>query len=317
MNAVGRLSVYGGGLAVVFAAGFAVAGAVVPDRAAEQWAQSATARGHVEPADVVAPGKEQQVNGLSLEQPGFTLGPVHVPGRTGVAGELSFQILDAQAGPWTAFETAHERKLHLMVVRTDGAGFRHVHPELDAATGTWSLPWQWDAAGTYRVFADFVPAAGAHASTVTLSRTVDVAGLFTPEVTGVSASDSVGGFDLTATGDLVAGAGSDLTVTVSRDGQPVTNLEPYLGAFGHLVALRAGDLAYLHVHADGDVPTAGGTSGPTIRFMTHAPTPGLYLLYLDFQVGGQVHTARFVLEAAPGDASGGAGHGGIQEHGGH
>ncbi|WP_433370648.1 hypothetical protein [Streptosporangium sp. CA-115845] len=46
-------------------------------------------------------------------------------------------------------------------------------------------------------------------------------------------------------GDLVAGSSSELTISIARDGEPVTTLEPYLGAFGHLVALREGDLAYL------------------------------------------------------------------------
>ena len=43
-----------------------------------------------------------------------------------------------------------------------------------------------------------------------------------------------------------------LTARVTRDGEPVTDLEPYLAAYGHLVALREGDLAYLHVHPDGE-----------------------------------------------------------------
>ena len=74
--------------------------------------------------------------------------------------------------------------------------------------------------------------------------------------------------------------------SVTRDGEPVTVLEPYLGAFGHLVALRDGDLAYLHVHAEGADPEAGQTTGPDIAFAAEAPTAGRYLLYLDFQVDG-------------------------------
>jgi len=103
-----------------------------------------------------------------------------------------------------------------------------------------------------------------------------------------------------------------LRATVSRNGQPVTALEPYLGAYGHLVALREGDLAYLHVHPEGAEPAAGSLSGPDIEFMTSAPTSGRYLLFLDFQVAGQVHTAEFVLEAA----RPGAGHA-HHAHGGH
>ena len=85
-----------------------------------------------------------------------------------------------------------------------------------------------------------------------------------------------------------------LTFTVTRDGAPVTTLQPYLGAAGHLVALRVGDLAYLHVHPMDD-PT--GKSGPEVAFMAEAPTAGRYLLYLDFQVDGRVHTATFTTTA--------------------
>ena len=85
-----------------------------------------------------------------------------------------------------------------------------------------------------------------------------------------------------------------LRFTVTRDGEPVTTLQPYLGAAGHLVALRAGDLAYLHVHPV-DEPAA--ESGPNIAFMAETPTPGRYLLYLNFQVGNQVHTATFTTTA--------------------
>jgi hypothetical protein len=84
-------------------------------------------------------------------------------------------------------------------------------------------------------------------------------------------------------------------LTVTRDGEAVTTLQPYLGAFGHLVALREGDMAYLHVHPEGDEPTAGELSGPDIEFAAEAPTPGRYLLYLDFKVDGEVNTAGFVV----------------------
>ena len=42
-----------------------------------------------------------------------------------------------------------------------------------------------------------------------------------------------------------------LEFEITKDGKPITP-DPYLGARGHLVALREGDLAYLHVHAEED-----------------------------------------------------------------
>ncbi|QJW38103.1 heavy-metal-associated domain-containing protein [Cellulosimicrobium protaetiae] len=308
MRAPARIGLYAAGLGVVFVASAAIAGAVVPEGAAPPPATSHAPEQHVATGD--APEQESttgadMMRGLSLEQDGYTLGAVEAPGTVGEAGELAFTLADPAGEPVTEFDVAHEQRLHLIVVRSDGAHFRHVHPVMDA-DGRWSLPWTWDAAGTYRVYADAAPSAG---DAVTLTRTVDVAGDLAPaRATEVSTTTSVDGYDVALDGHLEAGTASRLTVEVTHDGQPVTTLEPYLGAYGHLVALRDGDLAYLHVHPEGDEPEAGQVSGPTVSFGVEAPTPGRYLLYLDFQVEGQVRTAAFVVEAtadgapAPDDA---------------
>src|SRR5699024_9416669 len=47
------------------------------------------------------------------------------------------------------------RRMHLIVVRRDLTGFRHLHPRM-SADGTWSAPLRLGAPGAYRVFADFV-----------------------------------------------------------------------------------------------------------------------------------------------------------------
>ena len=105
-----------------------------------------------------------------------------------------------------------------------------------------------------------------------------------------------------------------LTLSVSRDGKPVDDLQPYLGAYGHLVAVRASDLAYLHVHPMGEPGDGATSSGPEIGFHTTFPSAGAYRLFLDFQHHGVVRTAAFtvkVSEAAQTSApapSGGGGH---------
>ncbi|WP_153503294.1 heavy-metal-associated domain-containing protein [Cumulibacter manganitolerans] len=296
MNAGGRLAAYAGGLAVAFAAAYGIAGAVVPDSAVASWTRHAADSGH---GAEHAAGADQQPPGLSLAADGFALSPIDAPATTGTDGLLSFQILDTAGAPLTTFATAHEKELHLIVVRTDGTQFRHVHPVLDASTGTWSMPWTWTAAGSYRVFADFTPT-GKDATAITLTRTVDVSGSVTAAPPAPTRTAEVAGFAVTLTGDLTAGQPGDLALSVTRDGQPVTTLQPYLGAYGHLVVLRAGDLAYLHTHAQGAEPAPGQTAGPQIAFTAEPPTAGRYLLYLDFQVDGQVHTAQFVLDAEHG-----------------
>src|SRR5262249_19162108 len=77
-----------------------------------------------------------------------------------------------------------------------------------------------------------------------------------------------------------------LDFTVTRDGRPV-DLQDYLGAKGHLVALRQGDLAFLHVHPDEN----------RLKFMATFPTAGTYRLFLQFKTAdGRLHTAAFTQQ---------------------
>ena len=77
----------------------------------------------------------------------------------------------------------------------------------------------------------------------------------------------------------------------------MTDLQPYLGAFGHLVALRSGDLAYLHVHPDGEPGDGSTKPGPDVAFGAEVPSAGDYHLYLDFKHDGVVRTAQFKVTA--------------------
>lgn len=302
MNTATRLGAYGAGLAVVFGGAFVAADAVVPASIVSNWTDEA--KGHNMNSTTGshsghgASGSSQAgaaVPGVTSAQGGYLLSPVVVPDAVDRTGSLSFRILAADGQAVTRFATSHEKQLHLIVVRTDGTLFRHVHPTMDA-DGMWSLPWDWAAAGTYRVFTDFVPETDGAAEPITLTRTVEVAGQFTPTAPQVTNTANVDGYTVDLTGEVAAGSSSELTLAVSKDGKPVTNLQPYLGAFGHLVALREGDLAFLHVHPEGNEPAAGEVSGPEIRFAAELPTSGRYLLYLDFQVDGKVHSAPFVVD---------------------
>jgi hypothetical protein len=307
MNAAARLAAFGGALMIAFVAAYATAAAVAPDTA--MTASHSLGGGvpdvrtgtieHASPVPLASPDPP----GLSLAQDGYALTAVRAPGSTHDRGPLSFAIVDPVGKPLLDYATVHDKQLHLIVVRSDGQHFAHVHPVLDPASGTWSTPWTWHAAGSYRVFADFQPAR-ADGAKLTLTRTVEVAGELTPSTPVTTQTvDEVAGYTVNLDGALTAGVSKQLTMKVTRDGEPVTTLQPYLGAYGHLVALREGDLAYLHVHPEGAEPVPGRTGGPAVSFAATAPTAGRYLLYLDFKVDDTVHTATFVVDAARGDAN--------------
>jgi hypothetical protein len=120
---------------------------------------------------------------------------------------------------------------------------------------------------------------------------------------GPSTTAEIDGYAVELDGKFVPGQETELTLSVTRDGRPVSDLEPYLGAFGHLVALRDGDLAYLHVHPAGTPGDGTTPSGPEITFFTTAPSSGAYRLFLDFKHEGKVRTAEFTVDTDAGAAS--------------
>jgi hypothetical protein len=236
--------------------------------------------------------------GLQLSQDGYTLRPAAVVLPAGRQVAFRFEVTGPDGGTVTRFRPTHEKALHLIAVRRDLASFQHVHPVMDGA-GRWSVPLDLSAPGTYRVFADFAPAAasgdGHEAATLVLGTDVFVAGSFVPQAVPAPAASTVaGGYEVTLAGTPVAGRESELAFTVRRGGRPVTDLQPYLGAFGHLVSLRAGDLAYLHTHP-AEEAHPGDAGGPEVRFATTFPTAGTYRLFLDFRAGDAVHTAAFTV----------------------
>ena len=231
--------------------------------------------------------------GLMVSQEGYTLQLASQQAQPGNDVPISFTITGPGGHPVTAYDVEHEKQLHLIAVRRDFTGFQHVHPLL-GDDGTWTTELDLTA-GQWRVFADF-KATGAEA--LTLGADLAVSGDYRPATLPTeSRIATVDGYTVALEGDLMTGADAELTLSVTRDGIPVTDLEPYLGAYGHLVALRAGDLAYLHVHPDG-TPGDGTTQpGPDVVFYAAVPSPGGYHLYLDFKHHGVVRTAAFSVVA--------------------
>ncbi|GAA2108671.1 hypothetical protein [Actinomadura alba] len=228
--------------------------------------------------------------GLDVSQHGYTLAAetaILRPGET----DFRFQILGPDGRAVTAVTPIHDRKLHLIVVREDLTGFWHVHP-VEEGDGIWSARLALPEAGAYRAFADIAPEALGDA--LTLGADLAVTGVDEPRpVPEPATSFSVDDYEVGIEGELVAGQARRVTLTVSKDGSPVTDLQPYLAAYGHLVVLRVGDLAYVHVHPDGSPGDGVTEAGPGITFHAQVPGPGTYRLFLDFKHGDVVRTAAF------------------------
>jgi hypothetical protein len=273
MRASHKLGLYAAGLAVVLGASMAVGAATDP-----------TGLANAEPAKEAHGGEmvDGMVPGLASADEGFALHPVADTATAGHETTYRFRIED-EDGPISDFDIEHTRPMHLIVVRRDFTGFQHLHPEM-TADGTWETALTVPDPGAYRVFADFVVDGGKH----TLGTDLFVAGDFQPQPLPhpTDEADAGDGYSVQLDGHPVAGEESELEFVVRHDGTILDDVPEYLGARGHLVALRDGDLAYLHVHADED----------RLRFEATFPTPGEYRLYLQFRHGDEVRTAAFTVE---------------------
>ncbi|MFY1622393.1 copper resistance protein CopC [Micromonospora sp. WMMD735] len=242
---------------------------------------------HTHPGD--AGGAQAQVTGLSVNAGGYTVEPAARTQPAGVRADYRFRIVGADGKAATRFAVVHDKPLHLVVVGRDLSGYQHLHPTM-AADGTWSVPLTLTRPGGYRIYADF-SVTGADGTTAPLVLGVDhqVPGAHTPVPLPPAASQSTAGpFTVTMGGTPTVGVTVPLSFRL--DGVDPARLERYLGAYGHLVVVREGDLGYVHVHPDQELVDG------TVRFWLTAPSAGRYRAFFDFQVDGTVHTAQYTLD---------------------
>lgn len=232
-----------------------------------------------EPSGHAVPG------GLALAANGLRLDPSTPRLEPNEPVDWTFRIVDDD-GVVTDFEDAHGERGHLIVVRRDLTRFQHRHPEV-ASDGTWRVEgFALPDPGTYRAFVDVV----VDGRPTTLGFDLFASGSGAVEARPDSSRyDATGEYEVGLLADEIrAGERTRLLFEVRRDGDPVPHLDPYLDALGHLVALREGDLAYLHVHPEETAPEGG-----RVEFSARFPTPGRYRLFLQTKPEGTVITAQF------------------------
>ena len=242
--------------------------------------------------------------------------------RPGQNVSLRFKILR----PGTAevvrkFEVVHERQYHLFVISQDMEYFQHIHPR-ELVDGTWTIDVTLPKAGYYKVLSDFLPSGGASQF---IPRPLVTAGY-----EGDLIADSAHLVPDTATTkvdeDITASIAYDpqqftvglyghltyhLTDTATR--KPITDLQTYLGAFGHTLIMSEDMAEYVHSHPldilakpddDGGPPTfviAPGADleklrgGPDVTFEGLMPKPGRYRAWTQFRRHDKLHTFSFTF----------------------
>lgn len=233
--------------------------------------------------------------------------------KAGEVVRLNFIVTHPETGARVRdYVLNHERLFHLFIVSADMDEYQHLHPQL-APDGSFKVETTLPRAGLYKLHSDFFPVggtlqvlhgelatAGYHPPRMTTRKTPARAALvadnsFTKTIDGMKINLDWGG------GELVPGAFVRLkyALTDARTGEPVRDLEPYLGAWGHTLILNADQSDYLHSHPVESLPegVAHATlrGGPEVEFGAMFPEAGLYRIWTQFQRGGRVSTVSFTI----------------------
>ena len=213
----------------------------------------------------------------------------------GAVTRARFRVRDPRNGlAVTRFDVLHEKVFHLFVVSRDLKHFAHLHPapgkdgEFDVS---FTLPHQ----GHYQLIADVVPSGSAPQL---LQRAITTAGyegaLHEVPALQPDLADKVVGTTRVRLDMRSAVAGGERVMTFTLldepSGTPITDLEPYLGAPGHLMAVSADLTAAAHSH-----PMPQEAIGSTVAFQVLFPRPGLQRVWVQFQRGGRILTASFTV----------------------
>lgn len=211
--------------------------------------------------------------------------------KSGVAATLRFTIPDAKGIPVKEFAVSHDAQVHLILVRHGLDHFAHLHPSVDPKTGVLSADFAFPSGGSYHLFADYQQPGG---KPMTATTRVEVGGDATPapelkpdvpgllKGEGIAAKVSVDG--------AKPGAEARVRFEVLDGDKPVTDLEPYMGAMGHLVVVSADAKKYVHAH-----PLEKGEAKHVVTFAASFPSPGLYKGWGQFKRSGRVRIVPFVV----------------------
>jgi hypothetical protein len=210
--------------------------------------------------------------------------------QAGQPATLRLMIHDPGGTMVKDFETVHEQKIHLIIVREGLDQFAHIHPQIDL-DGNMTAVFTFPTGGKYRLYADHTPSGKGQATSIAeLKVSGDTPPA--PELTSSEPGRITGdGFnaDVSVENAKMSGTASIVFRLTDSSDTPVADLEPYMGAMGHLVVISADGKQYVHAH-----PAEEKTADGTVEFETHFAMPGIYKVWGQFQRGGKVHVVAFV-----------------------
>lgn len=206
-----------------------------------------------------------------------------IPGQ---AIQLRLRIADPTPGrPSPKLQLIHERLFHLFLIGPDLDFFAHEHPQLQD-DGSFLLETKLPTPGAYRLLCDFYPEQG---TPQMVAKTVIVTGhrLRHESLAPDLGAKRVNGMTLKIETEPPIPIAAQRTRIVFHL-QPTDRLEPFLGAWGHLLIASQDRQDLVHTH-----PFLADPDRGYLQFNVIFPRPGVHRVWLQAQQAGEVLTAHF------------------------
>ncbi len=240
-------------------------------------------------------------DGTAASLGGYRLSDVKTPTEPGRSGKLTFTI-EGPNGVQKDYTRQQTKLMHTYLVREDLTNYQHIHPSLDAKSGEWSIDITVPEPGPYHLVTEFqaLTPDGEFDDRI-LGTKFTVKGKYQPTTAAPAtlSTASVDGYELQIDGQPKVN-GDKLMLSITKDGEGVSALQPYLASFAHITGFREGDLSAVHVHPE-ETPNpddANVTGGPELTLAPMFTKPGRYRMFIQFQTDDKVHLVPMDLDVA-------------------
>lgn len=212
--------------------------------------------------------------------------------------EVTFRLMTPDGRPLTDAELAivHTRPLHTMIVDSSLRDYHHLHPIYDPERQCFVCQFTPNLQTSYTMWNDFT-VKGEEAPTHLRLALDTMRGATLPARVIPSSEVEAEGIRVRIQSEspLRAGAATSLSLDIrGADGRPVTDLEPIMGAYAHLVAFSADGQHFLHTHPMGREPQSASERGTSPLYFHVTPeTPGPVQFFLQIQRDGKILTLPF------------------------
>ena len=198
------------------------------------------------------------------------------------------------------FENIHDKLMHIIIVGEDLSYFAHIHPTFEISDSIFTIIHTFLESGKYKIWVDFKPKDGIQ---TIVAFKLNVTGIPVHNLIALSNNkqytkniDGKYQVSLTIPKEIQANEDVDVTFNIlDAFENPITDLEPLMGAGGHSVIVSRDVRQFLHVHPSKEVQS-NWRGGPAVSFKTKFTYPGIYKVWGQFQHQGRIITADFILE---------------------